>query len=107
MNKPKSFLNYNKLKIKTLKGFFWAFFDAIGYQGVQFIVMLILARILEPSEFGLIAMLAIFISLSQAILDSGFASALVQKKNANYLDENSVFYFNLFTGFLIVIILFV
>ena len=107
MNKPKSFLNYNKLKIKTLRGFFWAFFDAIGYQGVQFIVMLILARILEPSEFGLIAMLAIFISLSQSILDSGFASALVQKKNANYLDENSVFYFNLFTGFLIVIILWV
>ena len=103
--KPKLTQNHDKLKTKTLKGFLWAFFDAVGYQGVQFIVMLILARILEPAEFGLIAMLTIFISLSQVFLDSGFATALIQKKNADYIDENSIFYFNILAGVITVFIL--
>ena len=50
------------LKSKTLHGIFWSFFERIGQQGIQFVIQIILARLLMPAEFGLIAMLAIFIA---------------------------------------------
>ena len=81
-NRPEHSLNQYQLKTKALSGFFWAFVDAVGYQGIQFFVLIILARILQPAEFGLIAMLTIFISLGQVFLDSGFATALIQKKKS-------------------------
>jgi len=102
---PKSPATQNNLKTKTVLGFFWAFIDAVGYQGIQFFVLIILARILQPAEFGLIAMLTIFISLGQVFIDSGFATALIQKKKANYIDENSIFYFNIFCGIVSFILL--
>ena len=61
---PENSPNKDKLKTKALSGFIWAFVDAVGYQGIQFVVLIILARILQPAEFGLIAMLTVFISLS-------------------------------------------
>ena len=95
---PENSSNKDKLKTKALSGFIWAFVDAVGYQGIQFVVLIILARILQPAEFGLIAMLTVFISLGQVFLDSGFATALIQKKKTNHIDENSVFYFNIICG---------
>ena len=78
-----------KLKSKTLNGLVWAFFDAVGLQGIQFIVVLVLARILSPSEFGIIAMLTIFTSIAYSLIDSGFSTAIIQKKNATFIDETS------------------
>jgi O-antigen/teichoic acid export membrane protein len=89
------------LKSRTLSALFWSFFERVGQQGIQFIISIILARLLLPEQFGLIAMLAIFMAVAQSFLDSGFGSALIQKKNATHIDECSIFYFNIFVGFLV------
>lgn len=93
------------LKQKTMSGMLWTVSERISLQAVQLVVSIIIARVLEPSEFGLISMLAIFTSLAQAILDSGFGSALIQKKDADQTDKSSIFYFNLIIGIILAILL--
>jgi len=88
------------LRSKTLHGLFWSFFERIGQQGIQFIISIILARLLLPEQFGLIAMLIIFMAIAQSFIDSGFGQALIQKQDATHIDECSIFYFNIFVGFL-------
>ena len=88
------------LKSQTLHGLLWSFFERIGQQGIQFVIQIILARLLLPAEFGLIAMLVIFMAVAQSFLDSGFGSALIQKQDATRVDESSIFYFNIVVGFL-------
>ena len=87
------------LKSRTLSALFWSFFERVGQQGIQFVISIILARLLMPEEFGLIAMLAIFMAVAQSFLDSGFGSALIQKQDVTHIDECSIFYFNIFVGF--------
>ena len=70
----------SSLKLKTYHGAFWSFIDSIGARLVQFVIGIILARLLMPEQFGLIAMLSIFMAIAQTLLDSGFSSALIQKK---------------------------
>ncbi|MCK3685174.1 lipopolysaccharide biosynthesis protein [Maribellus sp. YY47] len=94
------------LKQKTINGLFWSFIDSFANQGVQFVVGIILARILSPIEFGLIGMLTIFIAISQSFVDSGFSNALIRKKNCTQEDYSTVFYFNLLVGLLFYLILF-
>jgi len=89
------------LKAKTLRGLFWSFFQNVSGQGVQFVIAIILARLLLPEQFGLIAMLGVFLALAQIFLDSGFGSALIQKQNTNHIDECSVFYFNIVVSFIV------
>ena len=84
-----------ELKQKTIIGLFWSFLDSFSNQGVQFLVGIILARLLSPIEFGLIGMLTIFISISQSFIDSGFSRALIRKKNCTDTDYSTIFYFNL------------
>jgi len=86
---------------KTLHGLAWSLFERIGQQGIQFFISIILARLLMPSEFGLIAMLVLFVSLATALLDSGFGSALIQRQNATRVDESSIFYFNIVVGLVV------
>ncbi len=76
-------------------GFLWSFIDSFSGQGIQFLVGIVLARFLSPTDFGLIGMLTIFIAISQSFVDSGFASALIRKKNCSTADYSTVFYFNL------------
>ena len=94
------------LKSKTLAGLFWSLSEKVGIQFVQFIVVIFLARLLSPEQFGLIGMLSLFIALAQTFLDSGFGAALIQKTNATHLDECSIFYFNIFVGVLLSLVLF-
>src|SRR4030066_667761 len=94
------------LKRATAHGLFWSFFERIGHQGIQFIIGIILARLLLPEQFGLIAMLTIFMAVAQTFVVSGFGSALIQKQDANHLDECSIFFFNILVGFLAAGILF-
>jgi teichuronic acid exporter len=89
------------LKNNTIKGLFWSFLEGIGQQGIQFVISIILARLLLPEQFGLIAMLTIFMAIAQSFVTSGFGSALVQKQDASHLDECSIFYFNILAGFLV------
>jgi len=88
------------LKNKTLHALFWSFFERIGQQGIQFVISIILARLLLPEEFGLIAMLTIFMAIAQSFIESGFGQALIQKQDATHIDECSIFYFNILVGFL-------
>lgn len=74
--------------------FFWRFFERCGSQFVAFFVSIILARLLDPAVYGEIALITVFTSILQVFIDSGFGSALIQKKNADDLDFSSVFYFN-------------
>ena len=85
----------SSLKDKAVKGVGWSFIDNIASQGIAFLVGLILARILTPSEFGVLGMVTIFIALSNSIIDSGFSSALIRKRDANSTDYSTVFIFNL------------
>lgn len=86
------------LRSKTLHGLFWSFSNNLGQQGVHFVISIILARLLMPEEFGLIAMMMIFIAVARTFIFSGFGTALVQKRDATHLDECSVFYFNIVLG---------
>ena len=94
------------LKNKTLTGFVWRFAERCGAQGVSFIVSIILARILEPKLFGVVALITVFTNILQVFVDSGLGNALIQKKNADDLDFSSVFYFNFAMCSLLYIVMF-
>ncbi len=94
------------LKEKTLKGVFWAFSQQLGVQVINFCVQIILARLLMPEDFGLIAMIQIFIAIGQTLMDGGMTSSLIRTKNVGQRDYSTVFYVNLFTSLLIYLILF-
>ncbi len=94
------------LKEKAVKGVAWSALDNFANIGIQFIVGIILARLLTPREFGLIGMLTIFIAVSQSFIDSGFSQALIRKQNAQQKDYSTVFYFNLLVGIVFYLILF-
>lgn len=85
----------NSLKDKTVRGVGWSFIDNIASSGITFLVGLILARLLTPEEYGVMAMIAIFIAVSNSIIDSGFSNALIRKVQIERVDYNTVFYFNL------------
>jgi teichuronic acid exporter len=76
----------------------WSALERFATQGFQFFFIIILARLLEPELFGLVGILAVFISLSQIFIDFGFSSALIQKGNPTRDDLNTVFYINIILG---------
>ena len=88
------------IRDQTITVLKWNFFDKTLTLGLSFIFSIILARILEPREFGLIAMVNIFIAVATVFIDSGFGSALIQKKDTDEGHYNSIFYFNSFIGVL-------
>jgi len=94
------------LKQKTVSGLLWSFIDNFANLGIQFVVGIILARILSPREFGLIGMITIFIAVSQSVIDSGFSQALIRKKECTQTDYSTVFIFNLLVGILFFLLLF-
>lgn len=94
------------LKQKVISGVFWRIFEQFGVQIVNFIVAIVLARLLGPDAFGTIALLTIFIALSEVIANAGFGQALIQKKDADDLDFNSVFYFSCVIGICLYFVLF-
>ena len=93
-------MNQDTLRHKTTRALFWSFLETAGLQGIQFIISIILARMLLPEQYGLIAMLAIFMAIAQTFINSGFGQALIQRKNINHVDECSIFYFNILVSFL-------
>ncbi len=95
------------LKQKTVKGVGWSFADNIANSGITFLVGLVLANILSPEEYGIMAMVTIFIAVSNSIVDSGFSNALIRKINIRSVDYNTVFYFNLIVSIFLYLILYV
>ena len=94
------------LKDKALKGSIWSVLERFWVHGVQFLVMLVVANILSPKDYGLVSMLAIFICVSQTLVDSGFGQALIRKKDRNDVDSSTIFYFNIVLGVFFYLILY-
>lgn len=92
---------------KVLKGTLWSFIEAFSRQFISFLLGLVLARLLFPSDYGLIGMLMFFIAISQVFIDCGFANALICKNDRNDKDFSTAFYFNLLVGLGAYAILFV
>lgn len=87
-------------------GVIWSAIERFSVQGTQFILSLIIARLVTPADFGLIAMLTIFLAIAQVFTDSGFGNALIQKKDRTEIDFSTVFYFNIAIAAILYIILF-
>jgi len=96
----------SSLKEKSLKGLFWDFSGRIGLQGVGFVVSIVLARLLAPEEFGLLAIITVFINLASVFLDFGFSTALIQKQDVKEEHFSAVFYLNVVMGLLLAAIVF-
>lgn len=94
------------IKFKVLSSLIWKLMERGGTQGVQFIVQIVLARILVPNDYGIIALVAIFITIANIFVQSGFNTALIQKKNAEDADFSSVFYLSLFVAVLLYLFFF-
>lgn len=84
----------------------WSTLERFSVQGIQFIVMIVMARLLTPADYGLVGMITIFIAISQSLVDSGFSTALIRKQDRSQLDNSTVFYFNIGVGLFLYLILF-
>lgn len=94
------------LKNKTVKGVFWSAVERFSVAGISFLFGLVLARLLSPSDYGVIAMLNIFMAISQTFIDSGFSSALIRKPDRTEADNATAFYFNIVVGLACYLLLF-
>src|SRR5690606_41924125 len=94
------------LKKQTLSGLIWTFIDTFFVSGLSFVAMIYLARILGPTEFGLIGMISVFIGVGASMVDSGLSSSIVRTKDADNMDFSTVFYLNLGMSFLVFAIMF-
>lgn len=92
---------------QATKSVFWSAIERFSVQGVQFLLSLIVARILLPTDYGLIAMLGIFMAIAQTFIDSGFVNALIQKKDRSDVDYSTVFYFNIVQSVVLYLLLYV
>lgn len=95
----------NSFKNIATKGIKWSVIDNVANSGITFLVGLILARLLTPSEFGIIGIITVFIAIGQTFIDGGFSNALIRKIDVSDKDYNTVFYSSIIISLLIVIVL--
>jgi teichuronic acid exporter len=89
------------LKQKALSGMFWTMIQQFSTQGISFVVSIVLARLLLPEQFGLIAMLGIFMGFGSILMESGLGQSLIRTTNPDNEDYSTVFYFNLAGSFIV------
>lgn len=94
------------LRKKTLYGMSWSFAENFSLQGIQFVIGVLLARVLSPSDYGMVGMLAIFTAISQTLINSGFSTAIVRKTDRTQTDLSTAFWFNIGVGIVLYFILF-
>lgn len=97
----------DNLKQKATSGIIWTAVQKYSTMTISFIAGMILARLLTPEDFGSIGMLEIFMYMAQVFIDSGFGSALIQKKNPTQTDYSTIFYFNIGMSIVLYAILFI
>ena len=93
-------------KQSIVKNFFWKLLERCGFQAVSLVVAVILARMLAPSDYGIIAICMIFIAISQIFADNGLGTAIIQKKDVDNLDFSTVFIANFGLSLFLYIVLF-
>ena len=96
----------DSLKQKTVSGVSWSLIEQVLARGINFIIGIILARLLSPTDFGLVGMLGIFIGISQLFIDGGLASALIQKKSPSDKDFSTVYIINMSMSLVVYFVLF-
>lgn len=94
------------LKKQTMSGLFWKMAERFAAQLVSFVVSLVLARILTPNEYGIVAIVTVFISFADILVSNGLGATLVQKKDADDLDFNTIFLAGIILSFLLYAIIF-
>ena len=92
---------------KSINATAWAFIDKIVYTGIQFVISIVLARLLSPNDYGVVALLLVFVSLGQVFIDSGFGNGLIRKESCTREDYNTAFVFNIIVSILVYLMLFV
>lgn len=97
--------NYSKLTI--ISSLIWKLLERGATQGIQFIVQIVLARLLAPEQFGSIAIIMVFINIAQVFVQSGFNTALIQRKEIDNEEISSVFFLSMAISLFIYIILFI
>ena len=90
--------NSKNLKNESIKGFAWRLTQNVSTQLMGFIIQIVLARILLPTDYGIIALTSTFISILNVIVTTGFTSALIQQKHIDEVDKSSMFYASLLIG---------
>lgn len=93
-------------KSNVISSLIWKLMERGGTQGVQFVISIILARLLLPEDYGVVSLVTIFIALATVFVQSGFNTALIQKKEADETDFSTVFYLSLFIAVLLYVVLF-
>lgn len=93
-------------KSVVIKSLIFKFMERCGYQGIAFIVQIVLARLLDPTDYGVLTLLTIFINISQVFVQSGFNTALIQRKDVTKKDYSSVFYLSISIALLLYAVLF-
>jgi len=88
----------NNLGEKARAATLWSGLDTVFREGFGFIIVVILARLLAPEDFGTLALLAFFLGIANVMVNAGFSVALIQMQNTSLLDESTIFWFNLCTG---------
>jgi O-antigen/teichoic acid export membrane protein len=94
------------IKEKAVRGVLWSSIERFSAQGIQFILGIFIARLLNPSDYGIIGMLAIFMAISDVFIDSGFSNALIRKTDRTETDFSTAFFFNIFVGVFFYFLLF-
>lgn len=95
------------LKNKIINGFFWKFSERVIAQGISFLISVVLARILLPEEYGIIALVLVFITLANVFVSNGFGESLIQKKDADETDFSTIFYCSLVVSLGLYLLLFI
>lgn len=88
----------SSIKEQSLFGFKWSVLGQFATQGIHFVLGLMIARLLMPEDYGVIAMLSIFMAIAQSFVDCGFGNALIRKIDRTEVDCSTAFYFNIAIG---------
>lgn len=94
------------LSQKTITGVVWNLAEQFAVRGISVFVTLLLAYFLSPEDFGLVAMMTVFISIATSLMDSGFRQALIRLPDAKQVDFNTAFYANILLGLVAYLLLF-
>lgn len=97
----------DKLKKQVFSGIIWKFLERGSIQIINFLLQIVLARLLMPSDYGIVAILNVFILFSTTLINNGLGNAIIQKKDADDTDFNTIFYIQLGLAAVLVVLLFV
>lgn len=100
-------MSEDNLKHKTKKGLYWTFLNQFANNGLQFIVGVIMARLLSPSDYGITALPAVFMAIAGVFIDSGFSQALVRKPEVTEKDLATSFYYSILVGITCYLLIFI